>query len=50
LRRVRNLDGEMEKVPDPEQARILQTRSRLIILGAFLSALLLTAAVWVKLG
>jgi hypothetical protein len=49
LRRERNLDGGIEKVGESPVALELKRRSRRILTGAFLSALLLTSAVWAKL-
>ncbi|MCI0329484.1 MAG: hypothetical protein L0196_00815 [candidate division Zixibacteria bacterium] len=46
LRRARNLDTGIEKLPDDAVARFFQHRSELIILASFLLALVLALIAW----
>jgi len=46
LRRARNLDKGVEKLPDDALARFFQHRSELIILASFFLALILSLAAW----
>ncbi|HXF49872.1 MAG TPA: hypothetical protein VNL73_10690 [Verrucomicrobiae bacterium] len=46
LRRARNLDTGIEKLPNDAVSKFFQHRSELIILGSFLLALLLSLGAW----
>ncbi|MCI0405408.1 MAG: hypothetical protein L0Z48_04675 [candidate division Zixibacteria bacterium] len=46
MRRARNLDRGIEKLPDDAVSKFFQHRSELILLGSFLLALILSLAAW----
>ncbi|MCI0594911.1 MAG: hypothetical protein L0Z48_00015 [candidate division Zixibacteria bacterium] len=46
MRRARNLDRGIEKLPDDAVSKFFQHRSELILLGSFLLALGLSLAAW----
>jgi hypothetical protein len=46
LRRARNLDKGIEKLPDDAVSKFFQHRSELILLGSFLLALGVSLATW----